>query len=501
MKAAFRIEALKERPMTDEVLPPGVELLESMRSVGYSFEDAIADLVDNSITAKARRVDVVGDPIHGEYVAVIDDGEGMPPEGARTALRLAGSATGARHPDDLGRFGLGLKTASLSQARKLTLYTKQNGKNTLVQWDIDHVKTTGEWRIKVLEPRHLAHIPEAAKFSSLQNGTLVLWENLDHLIGDDAHPAETMAEKLSGLRDHLALVFHQFLDKQYVGGLQISVNRVMIEPVDPFVISHPQTQRSPIEKMRIDDHAVELQSYILPHATALRSSDIRRPDLMEKMRQEQGFYVYRAHRLIDWGSWYGVVRTNELSKQARVRVEFPNALDHLWQIDIRKSRVRPPRRFLRQYQNLLLNEVQKSEKIHKYRGRRRKGDSDYVPLWNVVDDRFTVRFEINTDHPLVKSSLDGLPTRQQLAITRLLKDLGSSMPGQSAYVELASNKQQVEPDYTEDEIVQRINALLELGVLATKRDLAVAQLRSMEPFNATKNIEELLDRAEVNFDD
>ena len=144
--------------MESEVIPPSVNLLESMRSVGYSLEAAVADLIDNSIAAGAHHIVIDADVVDGKYVAILDDGHGMTSVDAREALRLAGT-TGNREDSDLGRFGLGLKTASLSQARCLTVITKQAGTITALRWDIDFVQDKGQWLLLVLEETDLSNVP------------------------------------------------------------------------------------------------------------------------------------------------------------------------------------------------------------------------------------------------------------------------------------------------------------------------------------------------------
>ena len=162
---------------------PSVRLLESMRSVGYSFEAALADLIDNSITAGATTIDVDADVIDGEYVAILDDGRGMSSELAKEALRLAGHA-GERDVDDLGRFGLGLKTASLSQARSVTVVTRRAGATTALRWDIDHVLETGRWSLLLLGDDQIQHLPLWDSLNAQESGTLVIWRSLDLLLGD-----------------------------------------------------------------------------------------------------------------------------------------------------------------------------------------------------------------------------------------------------------------------------------------------------------------------------
>ena len=152
--------------MESEPIPPSINLLESMRSVGYSLEAALADIIDNSITADASSVTIDVDVVRGEYVAILDDGKGMDPKTAREALRLAGEAD-ERQSNDLGRFGLGLKTASLSQGRCLSVVTKQGGVVTGLRWDIDYVLEVGEWLLLVLDDVELERLP--------------LWNNLQAL--------------------------------------------------------------------------------------------------------------------------------------------------------------------------------------------------------------------------------------------------------------------------------------------------------------------------------
>ncbi|WGP06497.1 ATP-binding protein [Bacillus subtilis] len=479
--------------MTYEILTPGIELLESMRSVGYSFDDAVADLIDNSITADASTVEVEGDVIGGRYVTILDNGNGMSPEEARTALRLAGTGRDSRKDNDLGRFGLGLKTASLSQGRKLTLASKMDGEVTVIQWDLDYVEMAGDWRIRVLNRQDIEHIPAASAFDRLDSGTLVIWESLDYLIGDSDEPDEVMAKHLAQLREHLGLVFHQFLDGNYLGGLKILVNSVEVKPLDPFLSGIRKTQRSPIEHFKILGETVEMQSFVLPHSSALTEKELRRKDLSHAMESKQGFYVYRGHRLIDWGNWYGVTKQSQLKKQTRVRVEFPNSLDHLWQLDIRKSKVQPPREFLNHYRALILNETKKSERVHTFRGRVRGRSDEITPLWNFIEDRLQIRYEINQAHPLVQSAFEGLSKDQRRAVATLLDDVARCIPAQNAYVEISDNKTFVAEEYNEDDIRKRVKVFLDGGLIPRDSKVAFDVLSGVEPFSGHPKLAEIID--------
>src|SRR5699024_5703416 len=295
------------------------------------------------------------------------------------------------------------------------------------------------------------------------------------------------------LREHLGLVFHQFLDSNYVGGLEILVNSARVTPLDPFLSANPKTQRSSVEYFKISGEKIEMQSYVLPHSSGLTEKELRRRDLSYAMEAKQGFYVYRAHRLIDWGRWYGVTRQSQLKKQTRVRVEFPNSLDHLWQLDIRKSRVQPPREFLEYYKTLILNETKKSERIHTYRGQKRARNDEVTPLWDLIEDRQQIRYEINIEHPLVKSALEGLTTPQQNAIEALLDDLARCIRAQNAYVEIADNRTFVAQAYEDDDMKSRIAVFVDGGLVPKEPAKAIEILSSIEPFSGHPNLSKIVD--------
>ncbi len=128
---------------------PGA-LIESLRSIGYDLPTAVADIIDNSLTASARQVDIV---FHwagaNSWICILDDGIGMPDRKLFEAMRPGSqNPLQTRSSNDLGRFGLGLKTASFSQARRLTVITKTTrGSIAVREWDLDYVEREDEWRL------------------------------------------------------------------------------------------------------------------------------------------------------------------------------------------------------------------------------------------------------------------------------------------------------------------------------------------------------------------
>lgn len=463
-----------------------------MRSVGYSFTDAIADLIDNSLTAGADSIEIIGDPVAGQHLLIVDDGRGMSREEALRALQFAGSAVENRDADDLGRFGLGLKTASLSQARKLSILTWHRGQFTALQWDIDHVLGRGRWLVKVLSPADFAHITDAAEFSANGQGTMVVWENLDLLLGNAEDPEKRMAQVLAPLREHLALVFHRYLD----GGsrrrsVSMKVNGTEVKALDPFLSGNRATQTSPKDSFRIDGSKIEFESFVLPHHSKLTPEESRRPDLGAEMRNWQGFYFYRADRLIAWGGWHGIVRQTELTKHTRIRVDFPNDLDHLWQLDIKKSKVIPPREFLNRYRPIVERETGKSQRVQKHRGRKLTAEQGYVPLWDVVVNRDgSVRCQINRDHPAISSLLSHSGAGSTEAA--LLQDLERTVPLQDIYLRLAEGSSSEPSPYTDAELIDRLHGLWDSGLVPEDEESTRQMISRIEPFSEVPDLRTLI---------
>jgi hypothetical protein len=478
-----------------EILVPGVELLESMRSVGYSFHAAIADLIDNSITAGARRIDIIGDPGESRFVSILDDGAGMSPGRARQALQLAGSTSDRpRNSNDLGRFGLGLKTASLSQARRLTVLTRCEGTTTGLQWDIDHVRETGEWSLTVLSSAEHKGIPHAEDLLPRANGTLVVWQELDYMLGGASRPDRVMAERLDSLRSHLSLTFHRFLDDGTRNPVRITVNGVEIKALDPFLSTNPKTQTSPNEQLTLDGQRIEFQAFTLPHHSALSKTERQRWDLTTGMRERQGFYIYRNKRLISYGHWYGLARREELSKQSRVRVDIPNTVDHLWQLDIKKSRAEPPQAFRVHLKRVMDQVIGKSKRVHTFRGRR-ESDPNVVHMWNKITDRDGYRYEINPDHPVVAAVGDSLKTDARALYVRMLGDLSQTFPTGDLYVEASKQAPSIPPPAEVEGVLTQLRELKKIEALGRDNPERVARmLQPAEPFDRIANLAQLVER-------
>jgi len=323
----------------DEAAPRPKALVESLRSFGYSPETAIADLLDNSISAGASEM-----VLHFEWagsdshLAIVDDGRGMDEATLLEAMRPGSiSPLSTRAASDLGRFGLGLKTASFAQARELTVITRDaSGQAHVRRWDLDLVGTSGQWRLLRLPSAQAA--PYLSQVTRT-GGTAVVWSKCDRLVGDVEHDPERAADRfyavVDQVRTHLGATFHRFLAGR--GARSIRVNDVAVQPWDP-ILKHPATHLVTTEKLPFRGTRVEVKAYVLPHRSKLSEQQQQAGAGIRGWNAQQGFYVYRNKRLVVSGDWLGVGGAkDEHTKLGRITIDFDSELDLDWQIDVKKS--------------------------------------------------------------------------------------------------------------------------------------------------------------------
>ncbi len=223
-----------------ENAPSPSVLMNSMRSIGYTFKTALADIVDNSISASAKNV-YITIPVNDSdlYVTILDDGKGMSRDDLFNAMKYGSDReyTAA----DLGRFGLGLKSASLSQCRVLTVISKNDSEISAFQWNLDSVIQDKKWDCIELESEELADVPCFNLLSTMQMGTLVVWQNFDIAYKKSGgRVREYLSDEMTDAEKHLRLVFHRFLSNKFKP-FKIYVNNDPLEPFDPFLEDHPKT--------------------------------------------------------------------------------------------------------------------------------------------------------------------------------------------------------------------------------------------------------------------
>lgn len=463
-------------------LPPyAPTLIESTRAIGYTLEAAIADIVDNSISASASCTDIFFFPIGDSYIAILDDGDGMNADELEKAMRYGSqNPNEKRDANDLGRFGLGLKTASLSQCRTLTVVSKQKEHIEARCWDVDHVIESHDWSLLIFDSEEeINSIPRISELKQLDSGTLVVWQNLDRLKVGEIDFSRSMAKKMDDVRAHISLVFHRYISGEPgLKRMQIRMNNSPVEPAEPF-LARRNTQVMADEVLNIEGSKVLVRPYILPHVSNLSNDEIVALGGKEGLRKHQGFYVYRNKRLLVWGTWFRMMHQADLSKLARVQVDIPNELDDLWTLDIKKSTAMPPEEVRNNLGSVIERLAEHSKRTWVFRGKKETHDS-VVHVWQ----RFKGKqggsyYSINRDHPLVEVFADSSPQIKR-NIENLLKAIETGIPLSSLYLDLNSDKP-IENDI--DTTLQEAEALLQ-------------ELISQMTTNAGKT--ELLDRLAVS---
>jgi len=488
--------------MDEIILPPVAStLLESLRAVGYSFETAIADLIDNSISARAHEIRLDFRPFGDPYVALLDNGSGMERDELVHAMRHGcRHPSSERDPEDLGRFGLGLKTASLSQCRKLTVISLKDGYLSAGCWDLDFVAQRNEWVLLVLSDHEAQAKPHVAELMEMGQGTLIIWEELDKLRAGYSNLERRLGELVDRARDHLALVFHRYLSAEGTRPhIKIYINNNKIEALDPFLISHKATQRLPETVLEVEGSRVRVVPYILPHISKLNQDQRRIAGGEEGLRKNQGFYIYRNRRLITWGTWFRLSRQEELTKLARVMVEIPNSLDHFWTLDIKKSTASPPEAVRRGLRQIIERIGETSRRVYTFRGRRVTQDS-ITHAWDRIDSRQGILYRINRDHPLLQTLKAEIPNEQLSLLDSLLDSLEVSFPFAAVYADMAADRR-VENRIEGNGEAEMLSTIISSMFEALSDDPEAAErllqaIPSMEPFvffpEQTRNILERL---------
>lgn len=441
-----------------EVAPIAPVLMNSLRAVGYDAPSALADLVDNSIAAKAARVSILFRSMPEPLVAIVDDGEGMTEAELHDAMRFGSRDAGeARSESDLGRFGLGLKTASLSQCRRLTVGTLKDGRLSVASWDLDECRRRRSWWLELGAEDSLdSEVIRVLRRNG--RGTAVVWTNLDRLSVSAGDRQGGLDAIMDAAADKLALAFHRFLSGEISGDFSIDINGRPLPVLDPFLERHPRGQALHGESIPVDGHMVEISPFVLPFPSRLKADELDRAGGRDRLKTAHGFYIYRGGRLVVPGGWFRIVPADELVRLARIRVDVPIELDHIWKIDIRKTMVEPPGA-LRPHLKRIVGAVQlRSRNVYRHRGT--KIDEKVVSVWSRHELRdHAAAWRINRDHPLVAACRK---SPSAAAIDDLLNLIEMSVPVQDIYIQMTNDLPVAQvPEMSEAELEKRARRLLD----------------------------------------
>ncbi len=480
--------------MQTKTLPPyAPTLMESTRAIGYSLESAVADIIDNSIAAEAGNIDLFFFPIDSAYIAVLDDGKGMNDNELDIAMQYGSqSPSDIRSDKDLGRFGLGLKTASLSQCRRLTVVTKQGDAVSARRWDLDHVAEAGDWSLLMLDLEDIKEVPEIEKLMRYSSGTLVVWQELDRLKAGELNFEQALGKKIDTVRDHLSLVYHRYLTGEPgIKRINISINGEKVAPTDPF-LTQKSVQVMDDEIIIVRGQKIVVRPYILPHTSKMTQGEIKQLGGKDGLRRQQGFYVYRNKRLLVWGTWFRMLRQGDLSKLARIQVDIPNTLDDLWTLDIKKSSAMPPAEVRKNLQVIIDKIADTSKRTWTFRGKKEVSE-DKVHIWNrMKNPSGGYYYEINRQHPMVKQFYNQ-GVQQKNSIDSLLKQIERNLPLNQLYVDMNNDEQlNNEQEQNTDDIATALRSMTDMRDSVTEKVALLEAMLNIEPFsNYPEIVEEL----------
>lgn len=476
--------------------PPNASaMLESLRGLGYSPETALADTIDNSISAGASEVDLffVWDGAKSS-VAIVDNGQGMSSADLETAMHLGGTNPLIfRDARDLGRFGLGMKTAAFSQCRRLTVLSRDHSLvETCFCWDLDVLANAknGEWQL--LEGADEESLPSLERLSKERSGTLVLWENLDRFVPPGSTEQDFL-DAIDRIEKHLSMVFHRYLDRTQ-SRLRIRINEKNLFPWNPF---HAGTSSpfwsSPLERLSGSLGVCHAKAFVLPHKDRLTKAEYENAAGINGWNAQQGFYVYRNDRLLVAGSWLGLGTPrlwtkDEIHRLARISLDFQNIGDSEWKIDIRKSIAKPPLALRARLVSLGEDTRRRARLVFANKGnvQRRPSEQPVFEAWQSVVAGGTTKYKVNREHPAVKAVLDS-PLAIDSGVDTMIALLESTIPVQRIWLDTVEERT-VPPQVSEVE-AQTIRPMLEsLYRTLLKRDYspedAKQRLLRTEPFQA-----------------
>lgn len=475
--------------------PKAGAMIEALRGLGYSTATALADIIDNSIAARGNRVDIQFS-WRGSVstIAVLDNGEGMDENELDLAMRLGEkSPLDQRAAHDLGRFGLGLKTASFSQCRRLTVASRKAGKTNCLRWDLDVLAASDDDGWHLLEGPAEGSEALLSSLDSQDHGTLVLWEIPDRIV-TPGFCEQDFLDLVDRIERHLAMVFHRFLCGPRPR-LHLAINSRPVGPWDPFLIGHAATWSSPVERIAADGGLVEVQCYVLPHKDRLDAHEHDAAAGPDGWTAQQGFYVYRNERLLVAGSWLCLGRGRSWTKEeahrlARIRLDIPNTADAEWKIDVRKSTARPPVSIRERLTRLAEDTRERARRVFAHRGQPlRTGNGEpLVQAWRAEHFKGGIRYRIDIDHPAVRAVLDDAgPTEPQ--VRAMLRVIEETIPVQRIWLDTTEARETPRTGFSgepSEEIIPVLSVVYRNMVLRKGMSPARAreQLLRTEPFNA-----------------
>lgn len=404
---------------------PAKALMTGLRSIGYSFSSAVADIIDNSISALADKIDIYSDPLSSvPYFCILDNGRGMDEQELDNAM-LPGSDRNSVEDGELelGRFGLGLKSASLSQCREFIVASKKDGIIRAMTFDLDVIEDKNKLMLGVLSDNEISNLPHISDLNTYETGTLVIWTKFDKIEVLAKNFEDSFRSLVSESKKHVELVFHRFYDD-----ISIYFHGKRIDKRDPFLIdSIGRQQTGRTSTINVNGSMIVVTPYTLPFANSLTTEEKALLGNPKSIYDEQGFYLYRNRRLISWGSWMRMGIKSELNKLARIKVDIPSTLDYVWMLDVKKSSAKIPDKIKDQIKMAVEDSVVRSKRTTKFPGT--KEQSVGFKVWDRINEHEgKIRYQINRDTPSIATLYAALGEEEKKLLDIALSQIECYLP-------------------------------------------------------------------------
>ncbi len=431
----------EKRNILSEAADPNPEyLIKSIAEQGYSLESSLADLMDNSVSANADKLEVLIKMDEEPFTLFIaDNGDGMNEEFLKASMQFPSkSPEDTRHTLDLGRFGLGMKTASFSQTRCFTVLSRKKGTKKYFgrTWDVNYLKQVGKWRLlvnteveikKLIAQYHSISEGHINRFENFEANTIVVWKGLYKFENylEEANRQNALKKQISEVTsDYLSLVFHRFMERK-VNPLNIRINNNRIAPFNPF----PSVNDfRPIEykQKNFSTDTIKIEGFVLPSRSIDESQSgisiwtTKNRSLMDM----EGIYIYRTDRLIHFGGWNGLIKKVPRLQLARLRVEVGNSVDHLLHLNVAKSQVVIPHDLTTAFEKYIEELKIEAEReffnkgIRKFSNNRKE---DNVQLFERKASNKGTLLELNNNFSLLRTLRDGLKKEQLIKLNLVIR--------------------------------------------------------------------------------
>lgn len=436
--------------ITRNAPPRASALLESLRGLGYSTSAALADIIDNSISVGATTVDIQFNwKEKASNIYILDNGSGMNDQELESAMTLGyKNPIDARSSHDLGRFGMGLKTASFSQCKRLTVASKKDGLISCLRWDLDVLAANPNMGWVLIEGAAPGSEDLPKKLESLDHGTIVIWEVLDRIVTESFTVNDFLSLMEEQVARHLALVFHRLLEGHHPE-FRLRLNGNRIQAWDPFLGDHPaKPWTSPVQRHRAYGTDVEVQCHVLPHRDRLTDKEYEINGGPAGWNSQQGFYVYRNKRLLVAGGWLGLGQPRAWNREephrlARIRLDIPNTADTDWKIDVKKSVARPPVALRPWLTSMALDTRERARRVFASRGSPTNVSlgKPIEQAWKVERISKGIRYKIDEAHPSIAAVLGDASSNQKDLIISMLRVIEETVPVQKIWLDTAEQKE------------------------------------------------------------